>query len=205
MKRNEYKAGILSRLGMLTENKALPEAELNMLIKHARIWIAETFGIFDERYQDVKVFALGGAAIAEYETLPSDFLKALTVSVNNYPARRISFAEYEAIDENSYFTPSPTDPIWFTYKNLVGVSPTSASTNASMYYIRTPTAFSDDTTDETGLTAPYIWQEYQPLVILKACEGVAKKFKPDWDIKGEIAAEMQKIAQEKGYDIKGTA
>lgn len=171
----EYKSAIRSFCGKLKNEISLRDTELELRIEQSRIYIIRNLWMFTkERLTKSNSYPLGGGTEVEYEDLPSDFIEDLRVIVNEYKAFKINYEDFASIDDNYYYAPSATNPVYFIKGNTVGMYPTTNGTTAELLYIAKPTAFSDDTTDESEL-ALYIPAEFQELVVQKVCEELSAR------------------------------
>lgn len=199
MNRAEYIASIRSLLNRPKEDEDLQDKELKLKIKQARKWVAMVVGRFNERFQISHTYTMGATqhgGVFNDEDLPSDFLDILYVTNDSYASHRIDYGEATAVINNSYYTPSTTQPFHYIYKNKIGFTPSTLGTNGVLFYIASPTEFDDGSTDETSLDAPYIPYEYQQLVIYKVCIELAK-LKPDGGFDGLLKNELSSLIPQK--------
>ena len=187
MNQGEIKSAIRSLCGKLKNDVTLRDVELELRIKQSRIYVIRNLWMFArERLTKSNSYSLSGGGDVEYEDLPSDFIEDLRVIVNDYKAFKINFEDFASIDDNYYYAPSATNPVYFMKGNTIGMYPTTDGTTAELLYIAKPTAFSDDTTDESEL-ALYIPAEFQELVVQKVCEELSAR--PDINCTFDISVD----------------
>lgn len=202
MNQGEYKSATRSLCGKLKNDITLRDVELELRIKQDRIYIIRNLWMFaKERLTKSNSYSLSGGGNVEYEDLPSDFIKDLKVIVNGYKGFKINYEDFASIDDNYYFAPSATNPVYFIKGNTVGMYPTTNGTTAELLYIAKPTAFSDDTTDESGL-ALYIPAEFQELVVQKVCEELSARADINCTFSLSVDAQIENMLGKKQKDQK---
>lgn len=204
MNRGEILADIRSRVGKSKEDITLRNTELYLRVKQSRIFIIEQLWMFcKERLKHSHTYSLAGpvSKAIEYQDLPSDFIQDTAMTINAVKANKIDFSDYIAITKNYYFTPSTTNPIYCIRKDQVGMSPVTVGISCVLYYIAKPTAFSDDTTDESGLELN-IPAEFQGLVVQRVCEDLSSRADINYKPATTVQSEIDRLMGKKRGDTK---
>lgn len=203
MNRAEYIAFVRGQLGQFVEDKLLQDKEIELHIKNARIYIVKRlWRICQDKFYDTENYAITLSLTDEFyeDDLPSDYLEDVNVVNNGYTARRVNYSDTTAVDDNTYMASSVSSPIYYIRGSKLGLRPSTNGTTATLYFLATPTAFSDDTTDESGL-AIGIPAEYQELVAYKACGPLRNRFKIDTDFDTLVEAKIDTLLKKKVSDV----
>ena len=203
MNRKEYKAAIRSLLNKPTPDLTLTDRELEVRIAQRRVWLAKQLWNFcKDRLKTYTTYVLGVGSDPAYKDLPSDFITDLSATIDGHPAFRIDISDYAALDENYFYTPTATNPVYFVKGNQIAFSPPSLGSIATLFYVAKPTEFSDDTTDESSLDLG-IPEEYQDLVVQKVCEDLSSRagveYKPSG---GTVEEKILTLLGKKKEDVK---
>jgi len=206
MNQAEYIAVMRSALGKQKRDSELTDRELKLHLKNSRKYIAFRIGRYCNQLKKSVNYVLGGGgigAVFEEEKLPADFLVDVSALNNNNEAKKILYERKNALDDNTLYAASVSQPFYYIKAGKIGFTPTSSGTQGTLFYVATPTVFTSATKDETDLDPPFIPTEYQILCAKHACEIPAMRFRSDWKVKGEVETEIQMIiARSKGIQIE---
>ncbi len=195
---------VRAQVGKPIEDKELQDTEIMLCLKNSRKYIAsKLWSCFQDRFKKSSTHNITTSTTdAFYEIdLPSDFIADLAVVNGGYLARRIDYGNITAVDSNSYLASSTIQPIYYIAVKE-GIRPATEGLQTTLYYVATPTEFSDNTTDESVL-AIGIPEEYQMLVIWRACVPLQVRFNLKQDYNTLVENEIAGLLAKKVKDIKG--
>ena len=129
-------------------------------------------------------------------TSPDEVLSITSFIVDNYPAKRVDIADYNALEKNSFFAPDSESPIYIMYSNLLEIKPSATTTRTlELYYIPRSNLESTST-----IVLP---QEYRDLVLYYAEILTRRRFnKPVNELEATLNTMIKEFYDLCGFEIK---